>query len=108
MMDTGAIYLEVCSYGRACRAGNIMDEADHMQMIASLLRNADEEHKTLLADNERLMSERDGLRAARIAYASEFPPILDGGDAGLPDVGRIHENIRRLKAENAELKAELE
>ena len=55
----------------------------------------------------RLMSERDGLRAARIAYASEFPPIPDGDDAGLPAVDRIHENIRRLKAENAELKAKL-
>jgi hypothetical protein len=46
-------------------------------------------------------AERDGLRAARIAYASEFPPIPDGDDAGLPAVGSIHENIRRLKAENA-------
>jgi len=34
------------------------------------------------------------LEAARIAYASEF----DG------DVGRIHENIRKLKAENERLR----
>lgn len=33
--------------------------------------------------------QRDGLEAARIAYASEF----DG------DVGSIHENIRKLKAQ---------
>ena len=38
------------------------------------------------------------LEAARLAYASEF----DG------DVGSIHDNIRKLKAENAELKDALE
>lgn len=36
-----------------------------------------------------------GLRAARMAYASEFP--LDG--EGEPDVGSIHQNIRAMKAE---------
>lgn len=35
-----------------------------------------------------------GLEAARFAYASEFPPNEDGD----PDVGSIHENIRKLKA----------
>lgn len=34
------------------------------------------------------------LEAARIAYASEFAPDEDGN----PDVGSIHENIRKLKA----------
>lgn len=43
------------------------------------------------------IEERDALRAARIAYASEF----DG------DVGSVHENIRRLKARCAELEARL-
>lgn len=62
-MDTDAIYLEVCNYGRACRARNVMDEADHMQMIVSLLRNADEEHKSLLAENERLVDEVAELKA---------------------------------------------
>lgn len=42
-----------------------------------------------------LLAEVEGLRAARIAYASEFP--LDA--EGLPDVGNIHANIRKLKAE---------
>lgn len=35
------------------------------------------------------------LEAARFAYASEFPPDENGD----PDVGSIHENIRKLKAE---------
>jgi hypothetical protein len=33
------------------------------------------------------------LEAARIAYASEFPPDAEG----LPDVGSIHANIRAMK-----------
>ena len=36
-----------------------------------------------------------GLKAARIAYASEFEPDADGD----PDVGNIHANIRALKAQ---------
>lgn len=35
------------------------------------------------------------LEAARLAYASEFEPDEDG----VPDVGSIHENIRKLKAD---------
>lgn len=46
--------------------------------------------------------EIEGLQAARRAYASEFPP--DG--EGEPDVGSIHQNIRAMKAEIAELKAQ--
>ncbi|WP_394060597.1 hypothetical protein [Alcaligenes sp. WGS1538] len=42
-----------------------------------------------------LESEVSGLRAARIAYASEFPPDAEGD----PDVGNIHANIRKLKAQ---------
>lgn len=38
-------------------------------------------------------SRADALEAARIAYASEFPPNVDGE----PDVGNIHANIRKLK-----------
>ena len=45
-----------------------------------------------------------GLEAARIAYASEFP--LDA--EGLPDTGRIHANIRAMKARVAELESRLE
>ena len=53
------------------------------------------------AEIERLRAEVSELRAARIAYASEFPETKDGG----PDTGNIHTNIRSLKA-RAELLAE--
>ena len=38
--------------------------------------------------------ERDALKVARIAYASEF----GFDEEGQPDVGSIHQNIRKLKA----------
>ena len=107
MMDTDAIYSAVCSYGTAKHHGWESDAEDTLSDIKRLLNEADEEHKSLLAENERLVDEVGSLKAARIAYAIEFPPIPDGDDAGLPAVDRIHENIRRLKAENAELKAKL-
>lgn len=44
---------------------------------------------------QALESEVSGLRAARIAYANEFP--LD--EEGNPDVGNIHANIRKLKGQ---------
>jgi len=43
-------------------------------------------------------------KAARIAYASEFPLNSEGE----PDVGSIHQNIRALKAENQRLRESLE
>lgn len=51
---------------------------------------------------ERLRGDRDALIAARIAYAREFPPDKNGE----LDIGSIHENIRRIKAELAELRAQ--
>ena len=60
-----------------------------------------------LAKTERELiataSERDGLRASRIAYANEFPLNADGE----PDVGNIHANIRSMKAQLAEAQHEL-
>lgn len=47
---------------------------------------------------ECIKEEYDALRAARIAYASEFPLNADGE----PDVGNIHANIRLLKKQCAE------
>jgi hypothetical protein len=44
-------------------------------------------------------AELEGHKAARMAYASEFPP----NEEGEPDVGSIHQNIRALKAELARL-----
>jgi uncharacterized protein YeaC (DUF1315 family) len=44
-----------------------------------------------------------GLKAARIAYASEFKPDANGD----PDVGNIHANIRKLKAEVGKLQRKL-
>lgn len=52
------------------------------------------------AKYEALERENAGLRAALIAYASEFP--LNG--EGEPDVGSIHANLRALKADNAALR----
>jgi hypothetical protein len=49
----------------------------------------DEAADALEAANARIA----GLEAARIAYASEFPPDAEG----LPDVGSIHANIRAMK-----------
>lgn len=49
-----------------------------------------------------MADELSGLRAARMAYANEFPL----NDEGEPDVGSIHENIRKLKTENAALRSE--
>ena len=43
------------------------------------------------------------LEAARIAYASEFPPDAEG----LPDTGRIHANICAMKIRVAELHSSL-
>ena len=53
---------------------------------------------------DKLEAENAALRAARIAYAREFPL----NEEGEPDVGNIHANIRKLKAENAALRADAE
>jgi hypothetical protein len=65
---------------------------------------AQDDRVALLAELARVEEERDGLRASRIAYASEFPLDADGE----PDVGSIHENIRALEAERDEARAESE
>lgn len=56
------------------------------------------------AEIEALRAEVSGLRAARIAYANEFPATEDGD----PDTGNIHANIRALKARAEQLAAEVE
>ena len=52
---------------------------------------------------KELESQVSGLEAARFAYASEF--ALD--EEGMPDKGSIHQNIRKLKADYAQLETEL-
>jgi hypothetical protein len=61
---------------------------------AAYFRIAELESKCRLyeASLDKADKEADGLRAARIAYASEFAPDAEG----LPDVGSIHANIRAL------------
>ena len=47
-----------------------------------------------VAEIALLQSQLSGLSAARVAYASEFPPTADGN----PDVDNIHAYIRGMKA----------
>lgn len=54
---------------------------------------------TLANQAGALAAERDGLKAARYAYATEF--LLN--EEGQPDVGSIHQNIRALKADHAKV-----
>ena len=44
-------------------------------------------------------AELDRHKAARYAYATEFSPNTDGD----PDIGSVHENIRKLKQERDKL-----
>ncbi len=66
------------------------DETYSMPMV----RQADH-----LAALSAVTAERDGLAAARMAYANEFAPDENGD----PDVGNVHANIRALKAERDSL-----
>ena len=57
----------------------------------------------LIAALSAVTAERDGLEAARMAYASEFAPDENGD----PDVGNVHANIRALKDERDRLREEV-
>lgn len=58
----------------------------------------------LIAALSAVTAERDALAAARMAYANEFAPNENGD----PDVGNVHANIRALKTERDQLRAEVE
>lgn len=73
------------SYLEECANGDLVKYKDHAAIVAQL--------------EER----NSGLEAARLAYASEFPL----NSKGEPDVGSIHQNIRKLKADYAQLEADL-
>jgi hypothetical protein len=60
--------------------------------------------KKLEEENNKLSDRIGQFEASRIAYANEFQPNEDGE----PDVGNIHANIRKLKAERDELKLRIE
>lgn len=92
-MDTGAIYSAVCAYGAAKGASRAIDADDHIKAIERLLDDAGEEHKSLLAENERLVDEVNEARKET------------GEQARLNGMGAERE--ARLMAENAELKAKL-
>lgn len=59
-----------------------------------------DDHAAIVAQLEERNS---GLEAARLAYASEFPL----NSKGEPDVGSIHQNIRKLKSYYAQLETDL-
>lgn len=75
--------------------------AENYRRVIAALRTAEAQHRAALS---AVTAERDGLVAARTAYASEFAPDKNGD----PDVGSVHANIRALKAERDQLRAELE
>lgn len=74
-MDTDAIYSAVCSYGTAKHRCWESDAEDTLSDIKRLLNEADEEHKSLLAENERLVDEVAELIAERDALTSELERI---------------------------------
>ncbi len=94
-MDTEAIFSEITAYGRARARGRIYEEdtEHHLAEIKRLLKEADDEHKSLLAENERLVDEVNEARKEISEQAR-----LNGMGA---------EREARLMAENAELKAKL-
>lgn len=61
--------------------------------VARAVEPLQAEIEALQSENKRLWAEVSELRAARIAYANEFPATKDGD----PDTGNIHANIRALK-----------
>lgn len=73
------------SYLEECANGDLVKYDDHAAIVAQLEQR------------------NSGLEAARFSYASEF--LLNS--KGEPDIGSIHKNIRKLKADYAQLEADL-
>lgn len=74
MMDTEALWQAIAAYGNARWRGisHDHDAADHLAEIKHLLNEAEKEHKSLLAENERLVDEVAELKAA---YESQFKEL---------------------------------
>lgn len=86
---------------------SLLDECDRLQATCEGL---DRQNDAIAEEIGKVAAERDaalaGLashRASRMAYASEFAPDAEGDH----DVGSIHENIRKLKAELEAYKSQL-
>jgi len=79
----------------------LMDKLDAAEREAKIQSEAADKAIEACVAAER---ERDALRAARYAYATEFPP----GAGGVPDVGSVHENIRAMKRERDALRGVVE
>lgn len=86
---------------------SLLDECDRLQATCEGL---DRQNDAIAEEIGKVAAERDaalaGLashRASRMAYASEFAPDAEGDH----DVGSIHENIRKLKAELEAYKTQL-
>lgn len=77
----------------------LVDSRDALRSQAERIQVLEAKCVQLAASLGQAQRESDGLRAARIAYASEFALDSDG----LPDVLNVHANIRELKAKCAEL-----
>lgn len=69
-MDTDAIYHSVCAYGAAKGARRAIDADYYIEAVKRLLNEADEEHKSLLAENERLVDENAELKSKLTEKAS--------------------------------------
>jgi len=77
------------------RAENFAAFVEYQSVTAALEARAEKAE----AERDEARAELAGHKAARMAYASEFPL----NEEGEPDVGSIHQNIRALKAELARL-----
>lgn len=134
LLDSAATWLEVHAPGGGCVEGSVAEdlraileqpaEAEGpvemgsdawmaLHLLDRLDVSADEEPRVQQVEEivrrmgaalSAVTAERDGLAAARMAYANEFAPDENGD----PDVGNVHANIRALKTERDQLRAEVE
>lgn len=99
-MDTDAIYSAIASRIVSSKRGYHEDAEFYQDEIKRLLNEADDEHKSLLATNEKLMDEVAELRQEnqRLAQAVRWESDL---------CQQALESRKELETENAELKAKL-
>ena len=88
------VWLEWAKEAQALRSQNAGLIAQHGRDSVELSKQCHARDKAE-AERDAALAKLACYRASRIAYASEFAPDAEGD----PDVNRIHENIRKLKAE---------